>query len=55
MKYYIDFDNTMFDTEKFYCDLLKIIENYGINEDKINNYYKNNLKNELFNPLKIIE
>lgn len=54
MIYYIDFDNTLFDTERFYSDLLNIINKYNINEEDINMYYKNNCLNELFNPIKII-
>ena len=54
MKYYIDFDNTLFNTESFYNDLLKIIKKYNISKKDIDLYYKDNLSNELFNPIKII-
>lgn len=54
MRYYIDFDNTLFDTERFYKDLLEIVKNYNISENKINEYYYKNSDNKLFNPLKII-
>ena len=30
MKYYIDFDNTLFNSEQFYQDLLKIVSKYGL-------------------------
>lgn len=53
MKYYIDFDNTLFNTEKFYNDLLKIVKKYNINRNDIELYYKNN-DNRLFNPIIII-
>ena len=54
MKYYIDFDNTLFNTESFYNDLLNIIKKYNISKKDIDLYYKDNLSNELFNPIKII-
>lgn len=54
MTYYIDFDNTLFDTNKFYNDLLNLIRKYNINENDINMYYISNHKNELFSPIKII-
>ena len=54
MKYYIDFDNTLFNTEKFYGDLIKIVSDYNITEEKINDCYQKYCLNEFFNPLKII-
>lgn len=54
MIYYIDFDNTLFNTEKFYNDLLELIKKYDVCEKNINDYYNKFLSNELFNPIKII-
>ena len=54
MKYYIDFDNTLFDTESFYNDLLQVVNEYGINHKKINDYYNQKLSHSLFNPINII-
>ena len=42
MNYYIDFDNTIFDTVSFHHDLLNILLNNGIEEDYIKKYYKDN-------------
>lgn len=55
MKYYIDFDNTLFDSEKFYQDLLKIAESFGLSKIMIDECYQDNFSNELFNPFKVIE
>ena len=38
MTYYIDFDNTIFDTISFYNDLKKVMHSYGINDDIIDKY-----------------
>ena len=54
MKYYIDFDNTLFNTEKFYSDLIKLVSYYNITEEKINDCYRRYYLNEFFNPIKII-
>lgn len=54
MRYYIDFDNTLFDTERFYNDLIKVVLKYNITENKINEYYYKHFSNQLFNPIKII-
>lgn len=54
MIYYIDFDNTLFNTEDFYRDLLILLKKFYINEEDINEYYDSLSKNQLFNPLKII-
>jgi len=54
MIYYIDFDNTLFNTEEFYNDLKELIKKYDIFEKDINEYYNKFLSNELFNPIKII-
>ena len=37
MKIYIDFDRTIFDTNRFINDILVILENYGINISIISN------------------
>lgn len=42
MNYYIDFDNTLFDTVSFHRDLLKILLNNGIEESYIKKFYKDN-------------
>lgn len=54
MKYYIDFDNTLFDTESFYNDLVNLINKEKIKEEDINLIYKEQFNKELFNPIKII-
>ena len=36
MKIYIDFDGTMFDTNRFYHDFLKICNQYGITDGEVN-------------------
>lgn len=51
MTYYIDFDNTLFNTEKFYYDLLKILAKYNISEEHL----KKSSKQKIFNPLKALE
>lgn len=55
MKLYVDFDGTLFDTDKYINDIMTIFNEYGIN-DKIFNETKNILFNEheLFNLDKII-
>ncbi|MBP5684405.1 MAG: hypothetical protein J6X02_04030 [Bacilli bacterium] len=50
MKYYIDFDNTIFDTVSFYDDLLKILYDGGITKEYIDNYYQE----KGMDPLKLI-
>ena len=42
MNYYIDFDNTIFDTVSFHNDLIKILIDNNIPESYINEYYKKN-------------
>lgn len=42
MNYYIDFDNTIFDTVSFHHDFLKILLNNGIEEEYIKKFYKDN-------------
>ncbi len=42
MNYYIDFDNTIFDTVSFHDDLLKILLKNKIEEKYIKDYYKKN-------------
>ena len=42
MNYYIDFDNTIFDTVSFHNDLIKILLDNNIEESYINDYYKEN-------------
>ena len=42
MNYYIDFDNTIFDTVSFHNDLIKILLDNKIEESYINDYYEKN-------------
>lgn len=53
MTYYIDFDNTLFDTISFYDDLKLIMKKYGLDEEIINKYLLEN--KEIYSPLKLIE
>lgn len=50
MTYYIDFDNTIFDTVSFYNDLKKIMHRYGINDYIIDKYQEVSC----YSPLKLI-
>lgn len=52
MTYYIDFDNTIFDTVSFYNDLKKIMYDYGINDTIIDNYQQ---QEKCYNPLNLID
>lgn len=52
MKYYIDFDNTLFDTKRFYNDFLKLISKYDLTEKMINDYHHSSEEN-ILNPLTI--
>lgn len=54
MNIYLDFDRTLFDTDHFYSNILKIIENNGISLDLFNTY-KDKLKNNGFNPKDILD
>lgn len=54
MKYYIDFDNTLFDTQLFNKDLLSLLSKYDIDENKIKDCHAKYFDNGLFNPLKVI-
>lgn len=47
MKIYLDFDGTLFNTDKFYQDYLNLFQEYGLDEDLINN-----IKLELFKTTK---
>ena len=51
MTYYIDFDNTIFDTVSFYNDLKKVMYSYGINTDLIAKYQEVSC----YSPLKLID
>ena len=53
---YIDFDRTLYDTDKLYMDMFKIINSYGITE-KMFEDYKNEFfrKPILFNYIKLIK
>ena len=50
MNYYIDFDNTIFDTVSFHNDLINILLKNNITREYIDNYYKENG----INPLDLI-
>ena len=54
MRIYIDFDGTLFDSDKFLEDLFKIIDRYGISRD-IFKECQNQCKNEGFNPNIILD
>ena len=56
MNMYIDFDRTLYDTDKLYMDMFKIINSYGITE-KMFEDYKNEFfrKPILFNYIKLIK
>ena len=47
MKYYIDFDNTLFNTSLFYDDLIKILKNNNVDITKIN-YSNKDLLGKVF-------
>lgn len=51
MTYYIDFDNTLFNTVDFYNDLEIIMKNYGITSEMIDKYSN---FNKLFSPIKLV-
>ena len=53
MTYYIDFDNTLFDTVSFYNDLKLIMNDYGIDEKIIKKYHIDN--KGIYSPLKLID
>ena len=57
MKYYIDFDNTIFDTVSFYNDLLDILYDNGVTKEYVEEYYQNNRMNplELINSIDNVE
>jgi len=40
MKFFIDFDDVLFNTKLFKSDIIKIFENNGISEEIFNRYYK---------------
>ncbi len=42
MKYYIDFDNTIFDTVTFYDDLINLLLDNGIIQEYIDDFYEKN-------------
>lgn len=47
MNYYIDFDNTIFDTVSFHDDLVKILLKNNVSKEYIDNYYKDHGVNPL--------
>lgn len=49
MKIYLDFDGTLFNTDKFYQDYLKLLKEYNIDEATINNIKPKLFKSSLFN------
>ena len=49
MKIYIDFDGTLFNTDKFYQDYLAILNNYNISSFKIDEMKKELFTNRRFN------
>lgn len=49
MKIYLDFDGTLFNTDKFYQDYLKLLQEYNIDELTINNIRPKLFKSSLFN------
>ena len=51
MTYYIDFDNTIFDTVSFYNDLKNVMHSYGINDDIIDKYQHISC----YSPLELID
>lgn len=51
MTYYIDFDNTIFDTVSFYNDLKNVMHRYGINDDIIDKYQHISC----YSPLQLID
>ena len=56
MKIYIDFDGTLFNTDKYTNDFMKVLYDYGIDKklfDDVNNKILNN--NKLFNLNVIID
>ena len=49
MKIYLDFDGTLFNTDKFYQDYLNLFQEYGLDEDLINNIKLKLFKTTKFN------
>ena len=49
MNLYLDFDGTLFNTDKFYQDYLDLLKEYKINKDIIDKEKENLFKNSLFN------
>ena len=49
MKIYLDFDGTLFNTDKFYQDYLKLLQEYNIDELTINTIRPKLFKSSLFN------
>ncbi len=49
MKIYLDFDGTLFNTDKFYQDYLKLLQEYNIDEATINKIKPKLFKSSLFN------
>ena len=52
---YFDFDETLFNTDKFYHEFLTICKNYNINEKSINLIKQKLFKNKLFNLEILVE
>lgn len=47
MKYYIDFDNTIFNTVSFYDDFINLLKKHNIDNDYIEEFYRVNGMNPL--------
>lgn len=52
MKYYIDFDNTIFNTVLFYNDLENLMIKYGISKEDIYEYKEHH---DIYDPIELIE
>ena len=56
MKLYIDFDGTLFDTDRLFGDFIKVCNSYGITDDRFHEAQQNFFsKNKLFNIGPVIE
>ena len=49
MKIYLDFDGTLFNTDKFYQDYLNLFQEYGLDEGLIDNIKLKLFKTTKFN------
>lgn len=52
MTYYIDFDNTIFDTISFYEEIKRVMNLYGISDEVIDDYHH---QTKCYSPLKLID